>query len=276
VGEDRPENMLIVDAQLHIWGANTPERPWPAGGKAPHRAVPFSKDDALREMNAAGVDRAVLVPAVVEGKRNDLALEAARLHPDRFAIMGLLDVASPGARVQIAGWRKQPGMLGLRLTSEQIIEDWLWAEAEAAGIPIMRSASKPHLLEETKHVAERYPGLKLVIDHLGIPKGTKDEKAFAHLDELIALSRLPNIAVKASCLPHYTTDSYPYRRLHPYIRRVYDAFGPKRMFWGSDLVRLPCTYRQLITMFTEEMSWLTTEDKEWIMGRGLCDWVGWT
>ena len=81
--------------------------------------------------------------------------------------------------------------------------------------------------------------------------------------------------MKASSLPAFTADSYPYRRLHPYIRRIYDAFGPQRMFWGSDFTKLPCSYRQAITMITEEISWLTAEDKEWIMGRGLCEWIGW-
>ena len=128
-----------------------------------------------------------------------------------------------------------------------------------------------HLVDK---VAERHPGLKLVIDHLGLHHG-KDEEAFAGLDQLLALARRPNIAVKASCLPFFTTDAYPYRKLHPHIRKVYDAFGPKRMFWGSDLSRLPCSYRQCVTLFTEELPWLSAQDKEWIMGRGLCEWIGW-
>jgi len=28
-------------------------------------------------------------------------------------------------------------------------------------------------------------------------------------------------------------------------------------------------------MFTEELPWLTEKDKELIMGRALCDWIGW-
>jgi predicted TIM-barrel fold metal-dependent hydrolase len=63
--------------------------------------------------------------------------------------------------------------------------------------------------------------------------------------------------------------------MQPYVRRVYDVFGPRRMFWGSDLSRLPCTYRQMITMFTEEMTWIPPADLEWIMGRGLCEWLAW-
>jgi len=39
--------------------------------------------------------------------------------------------------------------------------------------------------------------------------------------------------------------------------------------------RLPCTYRQGITLFTEELAWLGPEGREWIMGRGVCEWLGW-
>jgi hypothetical protein len=47
------------------------------------------------------------------------------------------------------------------------------------------------------------------------------------------------------------------------------------MFWGTDLSRLPCTYRQAIDMVTTEIPWLSAEDKAWIMGRGLCEWLDW-
>lgn len=275
--------MRIVDSAVHIWAASTPERPWPAR-HAPHRPVPFSKHDLLREMDAAGVHCAVILPPSWEGERNDLALEAARLHPDRFAVMGRLDTEAPSSRGQVATWRQQAGMLGLRLAFvkppfEEMLRDgrvdWLWAEAQAARVPIMVLVHAAHLylISET---AERHPELKLVIDHLALPAGTQEgDAAFADLDKLLALAKRSNIAVKASALPSYTTDSYPYRRLHPHIRRVYDAFGPRRVFWGTDLTRSPCSYRQAITMFTEEIPWFTAEDKEWIMGRGLCEWIGW-
>jgi predicted TIM-barrel fold metal-dependent hydrolase len=81
--------------------------------------------------------------------------------------------------------------------------------------------------------------------------------------------------VKVSALPGYSTEHYPYRNLHGYVKRVYDAFGPARLFWGSDLTRLKCSYRQCLTVFTEEMSWLTADDLELIMGRALCEWLDW-
>ena len=47
------------------------------------------------------------------------------------------------------------------------------------------------------------------------------------------------------------------------------------MFWGTDITRMPCTWRQCITMFTEELPFLSESDKDLIMGRALCNWLGW-
>lgn len=274
--------MLIVDSQVHIWGADTPQRPWPKR-QAPHRPQPITKDDLLLEMGAAGVDRVVLVPPGWEGDRNDLALEAARLHPDRFVVMGRLDTEDPGVKEQLPTWTSHPGMKGVRLTfhtpwqlpllTEGKVE-WFWPLAERYGIRVTLLA--PHrLLHLIDSIAESHPDLRISLDHMAIPYHTKDEASFVGLDKLLALARRPNIAVKVSGLPCNISETYPYPGLHQHIRRVYDAFGPRRLFWGSDLSRLPCSYRQSVTLFTEELPWLTADDKEWIMGRGVCEWLDW-
>ncbi|MGZ9005727.1 MAG: amidohydrolase family protein [Burkholderiales bacterium] len=274
--------MYIVDSQVHIWAADTPERPWPKRHAA-QQPVPYGAVDLLKDMDEAGVCRAILVPPSWEGERNDLVTEAARMHPDRFAVMGRFDPEAPDARAQLPHWKKQPGMLGMRFTFrranlaaplEQGTADWIWAEAEKHDIPVMFGVShaQAHLIDR---IAQRHPRLRLVMDHLSLSSGEKDEAAFANIGNLLALAKRPNIAVKASALPCFTTDAYPYRRLHPWLRQVYDAFGPRRIFWGTDKSRLPCSYAQAITMFTEEIPWLTSEDKEWILGRAITEWLSW-
>jgi predicted TIM-barrel fold metal-dependent hydrolase len=241
-----------------------------------------TRELVLAGMKEAGVDRVVVVPPSWEGDRNDLALEAARLYPDRFAVMGRLPVEEPQSRALVASWKTQPGMLGLRFTFHTPLQrpwltdgtaDWLWPAAERAGLPVM--IYPPGSIAAVDRIAERHPGLKLVIDHLAIGTTLRDAEAFAGVPELCGLARRPNVAVKASALPCYSTEAYPFPGLHGHIRRVYDAFGPRRMFWGTDWTRLTCPWRQAVTLFTEELPWLSAEDKAWIMGRAVCEWLDW-
>jgi len=269
--------MLIVDAQVHIWANHKPTN-------ANHRQVEtYSADDLLAEMDEAGVHGAVIhPPASWDPDSNELAVEAARRHPDRLAILGNFPLDAPASRGLVDGWKKRPGMLGLRFALLQPHQrtwptdgtmDWLWPAAEGAGLPIALLAAT--YLPTVGQIAERHPRLKLIIDHLGRPSGTKDDAAWANLPEMLALAKHPNIAIKATGAPSYSSAPYPYRNIHDHLRRIHDAFGPERMFWGTDITRMPCPWRQCVTMFTEEMPWLTGRSLDLVMGRAVCDWLGW-
>jgi hypothetical protein len=64
----------------------------------------------------------------------------------------------------------------------------------------------------------------------------------------------------------------------PFIRRCFDAFGPRRSFWGTDMTNSfsKATYRQRVTHFTEELDFLSEDDKDWVMGRAILARLGWT
>lgn len=263
---------MICDAQVHIWAGESvgPEAP---GEAFPHRAGPFGPDELLAEMQAAGVDRAILVPPSAQGDGNAFALAAAARHPDRFAVMGRIALADPASRTALAGWRV-PGMLGVRvsfntpaqraLLTERDV-DWFWRETERAGLPVMLLV--PNQLAAVGAIARRHPDLRLIIDHMGLPLGAQDAAAFADLDALLAVAREPNLAVKVSAVPRFSSQPYPWPNLHPYLQRITEAFGPQRMLWGTDLSRLRCSYRQAVTLFTEELAFLSADDLDWIMGR---------
>jgi predicted TIM-barrel fold metal-dependent hydrolase len=275
--------MLIVDSQVHIWAADTPERPWPNRPALPHRPVPFSAADLLQAMDEGGVDRVVIVPPTWEGDRNDVALAAARANPERFAVMGRIDPDQPGIREQLPNWRQQPGMLGLRFhfarpEYEEPLRNrsyrWIWSLAEAYQLPVMMNVT-PEQIALVEDIARAHPKLKLTLDHMVVHFGKKDEEAFCDLPKVLRLARFDNVAVKASSLPSYTCDPYPYRRLHGYVRQAYEAFGPERVFWGTDYSKIPCSYSQAVAMFVEEMDWLSNRDKDLMMGQALCAWIGW-
>jgi L-fuconolactonase len=274
--------MLICDSQVHVWGANTPERPWPARAHA-QREIPLGHEELLREMDAAGVERLVIVPPSWEGDRNDLAFAAVKANPNRFAIMGRFNPEAPDAKQTIKGWRDQPGMLGMRFTfhipvlQQPLIDgkfDWVWAEAQAQGI-VMMILVPQHMVEVIDRVAERYPKLKIVMDHMALTSGKPFDETFRDFDKLLPIAKRPNVAVKATALPCYSAEPYPFTRVQAYARKAYEAFGGKRTFWGSDLSRSPVPYREQIDMWLKDAPWLKAEDKEWVMGRGICEWLGW-
>lgn len=275
--------MIIIDAQVHIWKEDTPERPHvKEDASKPHRAVPLGYEGLLREMETAGVDRVVLVPPSWDGYRNDYALEAARKHPDRFAAMGKVPLHDAASRARIASWLEQPGMLGFRISfrhsgTHSFLDDgtadWFWSECERHDIPVMIFA--PFAVQKIGEIAERHPNLRVIVDHMGLNVQWKGKDLAPGVDVVLGFARLDNVGVKLSCLPCYVAESYPYPTLHPQIRRMVETFGPRRLFWGTDLSQLPCSYRQAVTLFTEELAFLSEQDKEWIMGRALAEWLRW-
>jgi len=271
--------MQIVDAQIHLWGTGLPSN------LAHIQVTSFTPEEAIALMDEGGVDAAVIHPPSWDPGSVEMAFEAVRNFSGRFAIMGSVPLDEPHSRPLIAKWRDQPGMLGLRYTflsdpARQWVEDgtldWLWAAAEDAGVPIAALATDS--LAAFGRIAERHPGLRLTIDHLGGRGGNttlKDAEAMTHIPELLALAKHPNVAVKATGAPGYSSEAYPFPAMHPYLRQIYDAFGPDRMFWGTDITKMPCSWRQCVEMFTEGLPWLSDQDKRLVMGEAICAWWGW-
>lgn len=278
---DRPSR-IIVDAQVHIWKPETPDRLW-VPGRPPQLPTPLTCERLLTMMDEAGVDRVIIVPPSWEGERNDYALEAASRYPNRFAIMGRLSLTNPKAADLLPRWKEQPGMLGVRLTfHEDQLElltkgtaDWFWPAAEKAGLAVMvLGGIKP----EFGRVAERHPGLRLIIDHMGLLQHmVKAGTVAQNIDETIALAKFPNVSVKVSAAPTYSTEHYPFADMNDHIRHVVKAFGPQRCYWGTDMTNSfdKASYRQRVAHFTEELSFLSEDDKDWIMGRAILQQLGW-
>lgn len=267
--------MMIADAQIHLWAKGKPS--------AHHRQTPFLMEEVLAAMDAAGVDRAVIHPVMWDPDSNELAVEAATAHPDRFAIMGWLYLDDPAERARIETWKTRPGMKGFRFYfSDPRSASWpddgtldrLFPVAERLDIPVSLQASA--FLPRVGEIAARHPGLRISIDHMAVPRASEGaEAAYRNLPELLALAKHPNVAVKATGQAGYATDAYPFPSIHDALHRVFDAFGPRRMFWGTDITRMRCTWRQCITLFTEELPWLKGADLDLVMGQAFCDWIGW-
>src|SRR6201999_2306138 len=72
--------------------------------------------------------------------------------------------------------------------------------------------------------------------------------------------------------PQYSQQPYPYADLNPHINRLFEVYGPQRSYWGTDITNgalEKATYRQRIAHFTEALDFMSEDDKDWVMGRGI-------
>lgn len=271
--------MQIVDAQIHLWGIGLPSN------QAHWQVTSFTAAEAIALMDEGGIDAAVIHPPPWDPSAADLAVRAVQDYPGRFAIMHAVPWDEATARPLLERWRETPGMLGIRYTflkpdEREALEsgalDWLWALCQEAGIPVAGLVTDS--LPDVGRIAERFPGLRFTVDHLGGRGGNttlKDAAAMAHMPDLVKLARHPNIAVKATGAPGYSSEAYPFPAMHPYLQQIYDAFGPHRMFWGTDISKMPCSWRECVTLFTDELPWLAKADLPLVMGEAVCAWWGW-
>ena len=201
--------------------------------------------------------------------------------------MGRIPLQNPQSATLLPKWKAQPGMLGVRISllSDATIgwltdgtADWFWPAAEKAGLPVMFLV--PGQLSMFARIAERHPQLTLIIDHMGLNSSSRTARITAipaAIDQAVALAKYPNVGVKLSGAPGNSLESYPFRDMTVYLQRLFEAYGPERCYWGTDITNsfAKATYRQRVTHFTEELSFLSESDKDWVMGRAILARLKW-
>ncbi len=273
--QDTEDNtMLVVDAQVHAWrhGQSTGH----------HRREAIDLAVLEREMAAAGVDRAVLVPPLWDPHGNAYSLELAAAQPHRFAVMGLVDAGRPDAATRLLRWRDQPGMKGVRLllNTPERLEPWRQGLYEPL-LPLLEQQRMPTALlvpgrlDIAHDVATRFPDLPLIVDHLGVPRGAVGEAAFKQLPELLRLAALANVHVKAAGVGDYALDPFPFRSLQRPLREVFDAFGAQRVLWASELSRLHHSYAQCVEHMRERLPFLDADQVAAVMGGNVLALLDW-
>ena len=111
------------------------------------------------------------------------------------------------------------------------------------------------------------PDMRLCLDHMGIvPRDKYHVVRRASFRILLPLSRYHNVAVKLTQIIRSVDEPSPYPSLHQPMRRVVEAFGPSRTFWGSDLTTLSA-------LTGSAWSWLTLPSAAWNLKTSIRSWV---
>jgi predicted TIM-barrel fold metal-dependent hydrolase len=122
-------------------------------------------------------------------------------------------------------------------------------------------------MPDVGRLTEHYPELTVVIDHMADCPVDRP----AELEKLIALARYPKVFVKVSHTWSISRQPYPYLDAQEHVKRLYAAFGPQRLMWGTDwpVVEERATYRQALTVVRDDMKFLSEEDKAWVLSKTI-------
>ena len=264
---------MIIDTHLHVWSDDFDTYPF-ADGRSDREAAPV---ELLNEtMAAAGVDRAVIVQPIHYLYDNSYVAACLRRFPGKFAAVGLVDRQAPDAPDQLERLVKEDGFGGLRihLSRPDDPAEWaapdqdpIWQRAQDLGVGFISHGSAA-LLPALEPIIARFPEVPLVLDHIG-GAPTDEEPPFPLLSNVLKLARYPRVYVKFTPQAHKSKMSFPHQDTFAAFRRIYDAYGPQRLMWGTNFpgVLKGTGYGPALDLFLKHMDFLSSADKEWLFHR---------
>lgn len=235
--EDRP---LRVDSHHHFWRVARGDYGWltPETGPIFRDYGPSDLEPILQRH---GIGRTILVQAAPTLAETRFLLDTAARTPFVAGVVGWADFAGSDAPRLIAETAADPLLVGLRPMVQDIgDDDWLVRPELAPAFHALLAASLvfdalvlPRHLPRLLSVADRYPGLTIVIDH-GAKPHIRQGRLDPWADDMAALARRPNVVCKLSGLANEAGPGWTVAQLEHYVRHLVDVFGPDRLLWGSD------------------------------------------
>ena len=270
---------MIVDTHVHVWEIDPPR--YPIGPTAPGWTAlpdePGTADELITEMDAHAVDWAVLVQTSWSTWDNGYIADSVARFPQRLIGHGLINPQDPNNAAHVHYWVEQRGLAGFRFhpmyyPAEKILltaqNEAMWAAIAALDV-VIQFHLRAEQADQVAVIAQRYPHLRLIIDHMGYPQVNEPVAAF---QPILDLARFDNIHFKLSDVAGRSQQPFPYVDVHPFIELLLNAFGSARTMWGTGYPghhRVKHNWPTLadeLRLIREGLPFLTAADKDRILG----------
>jgi predicted TIM-barrel fold metal-dependent hydrolase len=221
------------------------------------------------------VERTVIIQVIHYRWDNSYLADVLKQYPKYFHGVARVNPEDPAAPDHLSRLVERQGFRGVRISPAGGAQgDWfrgplmppLWARCRALKVPMTVLAPVTRM-PDVALLADKFPDLTIVIDHMADSPLDRPEL----LEHLIALKRFPKLFVKISHTWSLSKQPYPYPDAQAQVKRLYDAFGPQRLMWGTDwpVSERHCTYAQTLAVVRDEMKFLNEEDKSWILSKTI-------
>jgi L-fuconolactonase len=265
----------VVDAHIHFWQLSNGYYT----ALEPHMTI-LLKDhlpaDLAPLLKAVGVDQIVVVEAAETVAETHFVLGLAQKYPFIAGVVGWIDLAFPDVENTLRSLQANPLYKGVRPCHDDNKNiQWMNDTTNDIGFQALvdLGLSFDALVQDFNElsvitcVAERFPKLSIILDHLGKPDIANNIYASWAAD-IDRLAKHPNVVCKFSGILNQAKAGWTLKRMQPYADHVLRCFGVDRLMWGSDWppARLTAEYHVGWEVGHELLEHLPAADREKIFG----------
>ncbi len=265
---------MRIDAHQHFWEVGRFPYPWmpPEPSKLRRSYLPEHLAPILARNR---FDGSIAVQAATDPGEVHWLLELAARHDFILGVVGWVDLTSPRLGQTLDELQKNPKFCGVRHPAHDESDlEWLLREDVIAGLREVARRRLPYdLLLFPEHlplvprIAERVPGLRMVIDHIAKPRiARRQMDGWAQAMERVA--QVPNLHAKLSgMITEADPGDWKPEDLAPFVQHVFHLFGPDRLMFGSDwpVCLLAGTWKEVLAAFTQALGPLPLEVRSKIL-----------
>jgi L-fuconolactonase len=274
-------NFGTIDAHHHFWQLDRYDYVW-MSPDLQELYRDYNPDDLQPVLNSNSIDCSVLVQTISSVNETRWFLELATQYKFIAGVVGWVDLTDPHVGEQLDELCDSPKLVGIRhQVHDESDSEWLVRDDVQHGLGELQLRDltydlliRPQHLEVSQCVAEKFPDLRFVIDHIAKPAiATQDWDDWA--TGIAALATCPNVACKLSgMITEADWANWQPADLAPYIRHVLDHFGTERVMFGSDwpVCLLAGTYDQVLDGLTTNLNQLSDHQREDVFGNSATAW----
>ncbi|MBV9130997.1 MAG: amidohydrolase family protein [Verrucomicrobia bacterium] len=256
---------MKIDAHNHFWKYNTAEYGWIDETMQVIRRD-FLSPDLEKEMRTVGIDGVVSVQARQTLKETRWLLSMAAQHEFIKGVVVWVPLTERSVREELERFGVEPKLRAVRHVLQAEADGYMLRDDFNAGIAALRQIGIAYdflvferQLVEACRLVDHHANQIFVLDHIGKPR-IKENQLDPWRQHITELARRENVYCKLSgMVTEADFDTWTEVQLQPYFETVLEAFGPRRLMFGSDwpVCLVACSYArwyEIVQRFAAKLS----------------------
>ncbi|WP_419802071.1 amidohydrolase family protein [Mucilaginibacter sp.] len=267
--------MQKIDAHQHFWVFDPVRDGW-IDDTMPEIRRDFLPEDLGPILQNNSFDGCVVVQSDQSEAENIFQLKNAGKNSIVKGLVGWVDLCSPKVEERLEYYRQFKLMKGFRhILQSEADASFMLQKSFMNGISKLQKFGFaydilifPKQLENAKKLIENFPDQPFVIDHIAKPD-IKNKTIDDWKKNIIAVSELENVSCKVSgMVTEANWKNWKTADFTPYLDVVFEAFGAKRVLFGSDwpVCNVAGGYEKMLSVVQHYTSTLAKNEQELFWG----------